>query len=58
LGRSVAVAPNGEILAASDHDDDDVIRAELDPTLVQKYRTSAPIWIDRQPEVYAEAQRA
>jgi omega-amidase len=58
LGRSLVVAPNGGFLAASDHDEEEVIRAELDPKLIEEYRTSAPIWIDRQQEIYDEAQRS
>jgi omega-amidase len=58
LGRSLVVAPNGAFLAASDHDEEDVIRAELDPKLIEEYRTSAPIWIDRQQQIYDEAQRS
>ncbi len=41
-GRSMVVAPWGEIIASVDHDDPCVLRASLDMSAVEKARTSVP----------------
>ncbi|CAB3801569.1 (R)-stereoselective amidase [Paraburkholderia caffeinitolerans] len=55
LGRSLVAAPNGDILAAADNTEETVVRAQLDPALVDEYRCIAPVWLDRRPDVYEEA---
>jgi predicted amidohydrolase len=54
-GRSCVVAPNGAVLGALTHDREDVLRAEIDPSEIVRYRSSTGIWSDRAPEVYARA---
>lgn len=53
MGRSVVVAPDGKVLAASTSENEDVIQAELDMQAVARYRSSVGLLTDRRPDVYA-----
>jgi predicted amidohydrolase len=55
LGRSVIAAPGGHLLASSSSESECVVRAELDPACIADYRSMAPVWVDRRPDVYEEA---
>jgi predicted amidohydrolase len=53
MGRSRIIDPHGESLAASDHDRDDVLVADLHAREIVASRTAYPLWADRRPEVFA-----
>lgn len=53
FGRSCAVAPNGRVLGALEHDAEDVLRVEIDLQEVSRYRAFTGIWTDRDPALYA-----
>lgn len=57
FGRSCAVAPDGTVLGALDHDREDVLRVEIDLAEVTRYRSSTGIWADRDPALYARYLR-
>jgi len=52
LGRSCAIAPNGRVIGALAHDDEDVLRVEMDLQEVVQYRAHTGIWTDRDPQLY------
>lgn len=54
FGRSCAVAPDGRVLGALDHDREDVLRVEIDLAEVARYRSFTGIWADRAPSLYAK----
>lgn len=54
FGRSCAVAPDGAVLGALDHDREDVLRVQLDLAAVARYRSFTGIWADRAPALYAK----
>ncbi|KQK30952.1 nitrilase [Bosea thiooxidans] len=54
FGRSCAVAPDGRVLGALDHDREDVLRVEIDLAEVARYRSFTGIWTDRAPALYAK----
>jgi predicted amidohydrolase len=54
FGRSCAIAPDGTVLGALDHDQEDVLRIEIDLSEIERYRSSTGIWADRIPELYAK----
>jgi len=53
FGRSCAVAPNGRVIGALEHDAEDVLRVEIDLQEVSRYRAFTGIWTDRDPALYA-----
>ncbi|WP_116133370.1 carbon-nitrogen hydrolase family protein [Tropicimonas sp. IMCC34043] len=53
FGRSCALAPDGRLLGALDHDREDVLRVALDLSAVARYRADTGIWADRRPALYA-----
>ena len=60
LGRSVIVAPDGEILAEGSPDREETLFAEIDPALSDEKRLvyaageyELDLWGDRRPELYA-----
>ncbi|SSW70035.1 carbon-nitrogen hydrolase family protein [Achromobacter agilis] len=53
FGRSCAVAPNGRVIGALEHDREDVLRVDIDLQEVARYRAFTGIWTDRDPELYA-----
>ncbi|EIM26612.1 carbon-nitrogen hydrolase family protein [Microvirga lotononidis] len=52
FGRSCALAPDGTVLGALDHDMEDVLRVEIDLEAVTRYRSFTGIWADRDPTLY------
>lgn len=52
MGRSCVIAPNGEILAQSTSEEEEIIRAELDLADINRYRSFAGILNDRRPDLY------
>ncbi|WP_199260580.1 carbon-nitrogen hydrolase family protein [Paracoccus binzhouensis] len=54
FGRSCALAPDGTVLGALDHDGEDVLRVEIDLSQIARYRGFTGIWTDRAPEIYAK----
>ena len=58
MGRSLVVAPDGEVLAASQSEDEEIVRAELDLSAVARYRSFVGLLADRRPDVYARASAA
>jgi predicted amidohydrolase len=54
FGRSCALAPDGALLGALDHDREAVLRVKLDVAEVARYRSFTGIWADRAPAVYAK----
>lgn len=52
-GRSCAVAPNGRVIGALDHDREDVLRVEIDLEEIAQYRAFTGIWADRDPQLYS-----
>lgn len=54
FGRSCAIAPDGSLLGALDHDQEDVLRVEIDLSEIERYRSFTGIWADRVPEIYAK----
>ncbi|MFT4193221.1 carbon-nitrogen hydrolase family protein [Ottowia sp.] len=55
MGRSLIVAPDGKVLAASHSEDEGVVQAELDLSAVTRYRSFVGLLTDRRPDVYARA---
>lgn len=53
FGRSCAVAPNGRVIGALNHDREDVLRVEIDLKEIAQYRAFTGIWADRDPALYA-----
>lgn len=53
FGRSCALAPDGAIIGALAHDREDVLRLEIDLSVVARYRSVTGIWADRRPSLYA-----
>lgn len=53
LGHSTMAAPVGDIIAHSDSDEEEVIRAELRNDEILKYRASLGVFRDRRPELYS-----
>lgn len=54
VGHSAVAAPNGEIIAYSDTDEEDVITAELRNEEIVKVRSSLlTVFADRRPELYS-----
>jgi len=58
FGRSCAVAPNGRVIGALDHDREDILRVEIDLREIAQYRAFTGIWTDRDPALYARYQTA
>ncbi|WP_288949072.1 carbon-nitrogen hydrolase family protein [uncultured Paracoccus sp.] len=54
FGRSCALAPDGAVLGALDHDGEDVLRVEVDLAQIARYRGFTGIWADRAPQIYAK----
>ncbi|QFQ88528.1 carbon-nitrogen hydrolase family protein [Paracoccus kondratievae] len=54
FGRSCALAPDGAVLGALDHDGEDVLRVEVDLAQIARYRGFTGIWADRAPHIYAK----
>jgi len=52
LGRSLIVAPNGKTLAASTNEGEEVVRGQIDLTLIPIYRASVGLLSDRNPRAY------
>jgi len=52
LGRSCAIAPNGRVLGALAHDEEDVLRVDIDLQEIAQYRAYTGIWTDRDPQLY------
>jgi omega-amidase len=52
VGHSAIAAPNGTLLAKSETDEEEVIRAVLKEEELIKYRTVLNIFRDRRPELY------
>ncbi|MAG14501.1 MAG: hypothetical protein CL874_01265 [Dehalococcoidales bacterium] len=52
LGRSAIAGPSGEIIAASETDDEEVIKAKLENEKLVRYRVRQTIFRDRRPELY------
>jgi predicted amidohydrolase len=57
MGRSRIVDPHGATLAASEHDRDDDVIAELHAAEIAKSRAYYPLWADRRPELFGALQR-
>jgi predicted amidohydrolase len=57
MGRSRIIDPHGTVLAASDHDADDVVIADLHEPEIAASRSAYPLWADRRPELF-DALRA
>lgn len=53
MGRSVIARPDGTIVAALDHEEEDILRCELDLDEVADYRMATGILNDRRPSLYA-----
>lgn len=52
LGRSVASAPDGSVVAASQTSDEEIVRAELTEERLLRYRSKLSLFRDRRPELY------
>jgi predicted amidohydrolase len=57
MGRSRICDPHGTVLAAAEHDGEDVIVADLAAREIQASRSAWPLWADRRPEVFAALVR-
>jgi beta-ureidopropionase len=53
-GRSLWIAPNGEISTAAGMDGDDLLYCEIDTEVSKRYRDEWGFFRDRRPEVYRE----
>ena len=53
MGRSRITDPHGEVLAASEHDGEDVVVATLEAKAIDESRSAYPLWADRRPEVFS-----
>lgn len=53
MGRSLIVAPDGKVLAATSLEEETVVQAELDLQAVARYRSHVGLLADRRPDVYA-----
>lgn len=53
-GHSMVVAPSGEILAAADTDEVQVVIADLDPGERERVREAMPLLEHRRPDAYTE----
>ena len=51
-GRSAICAPSGDIIAASDNENEEVVRAELVGELIVRQRSYLTVFRDRRPELY------
>jgi N-carbamoylputrescine amidase len=54
MGHSVVAAPSGEIIAASETAEEDVVRVELTEERLLAYRGTLSIFRDRRPELYGK----
>lgn len=52
MGHSLVARPGGQILAALDHEQEEILRATLDLDEIATYRLSTGILSDRRPELY------
>lgn len=52
IGRSMIVAPNGEVLAKVEEEENVIVMAEIDTNLVDETRTSLPLFRDRRTDLY------
>jgi predicted amidohydrolase len=52
MGHSCVAAPNGEIIAASETVEEEVVRVELTEERLLAYRATLSIFRDRRPELY------
>jgi omega-amidase len=50
-GHSMVVDPWGEVIAEAG-EDEEILFADLDLSLVQKVRSTIPVFTDRRPELY------
>jgi omega-amidase len=53
LGHSTISGPNGEILASSESEEEEVVRAELSNEVLIRSRVELTIFRDRRPEIYS-----
>tara|TARA_R100001086_G_C11842569_1_gene259439 strand:- start:1484 stop:2374 length:891 start_codon:yes stop_codon:yes gene_type:complete len=53
MGHSVICRPSGAVLAEAAHEDEDILRAELDLDEVAAYRSYVNLFDDRKPSAYA-----
>ena len=51
-GRSAIAAPSGELIAVSESDDEEVVRAELTADALAAQRAYLTVFRDRRPELY------
>lgn len=54
LGRTCAIAPDGTLLGELAHDQEGVLRVQIDLSLLEAYRSFTGIWADRRPDLYAQ----
>lgn len=52
MGHSVVCAPDGQVLAEAPHEDETVLRAEIDIAAVARYRGFVGLFNDRRPAAY------
>jgi len=51
-GSSVIIAPDGTVLAQGSRDGEELVSADLDPDMVDKWRRLFPLMLRREPETY------
>ena len=51
-GSSVIVAPDGTVLAQGSRDGEEVVSADLDPAVMDRWRRLFPLLLRREPETY------
>lgn len=52
MGHSVVCAPDGQVVAEAPHEDETVLRAEIDLAAVARYRGFVGLFNDRRPSAY------
>jgi omega-amidase len=58
FGRSVIVAPSGDVLAVSEDDREDALRATLTAEALREQRMYLPVFGDRRPDLYGRVVEA
>ena len=53
IGRSMIVAPNGEVLAKVGEEENVIVAAEIETDLVEETRRNLPLFRDRRPDLYS-----
>ncbi|GAA3533262.1 carbon-nitrogen hydrolase family protein [Zobellella aerophila] len=57
MGRSLVAAPDGTIIGALDHEEEDCLRVEIKLDEIERYRMATGIFTDRRPALYQALNR-